>query len=302
MFNRWYIVAVALLPFVVLLAGCSQGTRPEPTDTLHVTVSIVPQKYFVERIGGQHVTVSVMVQPGASPETYEPKPEQLRALSEADAYVSIGLPFEKAWLDRIASTNPNMLMVDTTRGLERMPMGVHHHHGEEERPPEGETENPDPHIWLSPELVKVQAQTIYEALVRLDAAHKETYQANLDSFMADIDALDADICQTLARVENRKFMVFHPAWGYFARDYGLEMISIEVGGQEPSAAELAALISEAREEGIRVIFAQPELSTRTAETVAREIGGEVLLVSPLAPDWLDNLRQVAETFAEVLSE
>jgi zinc transport system substrate-binding protein len=179
-------------------------------------------------------------------------------------------------------------------------MEAHYHQGEDLH--EGDLENLDPHIWLSPQLVKVQTQTIYEALVRLDPTHKDVYKANLNSFISDIDALDADIRKTLARVENRKFMVFHPSWGYFARDYGLEMIPIEVGGQEPSAAELAALITEAKEGGIKVVFAQPEFSTRAAETIAREIGGEVLLISPLAPNWLDNLRQVAETFAEVLSK
>jgi len=161
-------------------------------------------------------------------------------------------------------------------------------------------ENPDPHIWLSPSLVKIQAQTIFEALVELDPRHEADYRANLESFLGDIDALDAQIREALAGMENRKFMVFHPAWGYFARDYGLEMIPIEVGGQEPSAAELASLIVEAREGGITVIFAQPEFSSRDAETIAGEIGGEVLLISPLAPDWLDNLGRIAKTFAEVL--
>jgi len=268
-----------------LLAGCGPSATPEPADRLRVTVSILPQKYFVERIGGEHVDVTVMVQPGASPATYEPKPEQLRALSRADAYIGIGVPFEKAWLDRIASANPEMLIVDTTKGIERM----------------GEPENPDPHIWLSPRLVKIQARTIYEALAQLDPAHKDAYKANLEGFLADVDALDADIRRTLEGVRSRKFMVLHPSWGYFARDYGLEMIPIEVGGQEPSAAELAALIATAREEGIRAIFAQPEFSTRAAETIAREIGGEVLLISPLAPDWPDNLRHVARTLGEVLS-
>jgi len=285
---------------VLALAGCGQRTTPEPTGALNVMVSILPQKYFVERIGGEYVSVNVMVQPGASPATYEPKPEQLAALSEAGAYVSIGVPFEQAWLDRIAAANPDMLIVDTTRGIERMPVAAHHHHGEEHH--EGEPENPDPHIWLSPRLVKTQAQTIYEALVQLDPEHKGVYQANLEDFLADIDTLDADIRATLAGVKNRKFMVFHPSWGYFARDYDLEMIPVEVGGQEPSAAELAELIAEAREKGIQVIFAQPQFSTRAAETIAQEIGGEVLLLDPLAEDWLDNMRQVADTFAEVLSQ
>lgn len=299
MFKQPYAIVAALLLGAALLIGCSQNATPESTGVLHVTVSILPQKYFVERIGGVHVDVNVMVQPGASPATYEPKPEQLQALSKADAYISIGVPFEDAWLERIGSANPEMLLVDSTQGIERTAMAAHHHEGEEH---EEEAKNLDPHIWLSPRLVSVQARNIYDALVRLDPERKDTYKANLDRFIADIDALDVHIRETLAGVENRKFMVFHPSWGYFARDYDLEMIPIEIGGQEPSAAELAALVEEAREEGIRVIFAQPEFSTRSAEIIANEIGGEMLLVSPLAADWLDNLRRVAETFAEAMGQ
>lgn len=311
MAKRPYIAMGTLLLSGALLAGCGQSappgeiTAPESNGPLNATVSILPQKYFVERIGGEHVNVNVMVEPGDSPATYEPRPEQLAALSQADAYFSIGVPFEGAWLDRIASANSEMLMVDATTGIARMPMKTHRHGEaeghEEEVYHEGEPENPDPHIWLSPALVKAQAQTIYEALAALDPAHEDAYQANLDSFIADIDILDTDIREALEGGENKKFMVFHPAWGYFARDYGLEMIPVEVGGQEPSAAELAAFVTEAREEDIKVIFAQPEFSAKAAETIANEIGGEVLLISPLAPDWLDSLRHVADTFAEVLS-
>ena len=280
--KRFYIAVTSLLLVAGVLAGCGQPATPTAPAVLHVTVSILPQRYFVERVGGEYVAVNVMVEPGASPATYEPQPEQLRALSVADVYFSIGVPFENAWLERFASVNEELLIVDTTQGIER----------------QGDPEHPDPHIWLSPALVKVQAQTIYETLAQLDPEHQETYRANLESFLADIDALDADIRETLAGVENRKFMVFHPSWGYFARDYGLEQLPVEVGGQEPSAAELAALVAEAKQEGIKVIFAQPEFSTRSAETLANEIGGEVLLISPLAPDWLDNLRRVAEVLAE----
>ena len=283
-----YLVGLALLVAVIMMVGCGPGAAPVPigspevTGPLEITVSIVPQQYFVERIGGEYVDVNVMVLPGASPATYEPRPEQLTALSKAAAYVSVGVPFENAWLGKIASANPGMLMVDTTQGILRV--------------------GQDPHIWLSPKLAKIQAQTIYTALIQLDRDQEAVYRANLDSFLADIDALDTEIRDTLAAVENRGFMVFHPSWGYFAHDYDLEMIPIEVGGQEPSAAELAGLIAKAREENIKVIFAQPEFSTRDAETIATEIGGKVLLVSPLASDWLDNLRRVADTFVEALSE
>ena len=284
--KRLYIAAVRLLLVAGVLAGCGQQTTPTVSAALHVTVSILPQRYFVERVGGEYVTVNVMVEPGANPATYEPQPEQLRALNLADVYFSIGVPFEDVWLERFASVNENLLLVDTTQGIER----------------QGDPEHPDPHIWLSPALVKVQAQTIYETLAQLDPAHQGAYRANLESFLADIDALDADIRETLTGVENRKFMVFHPSWGYFARDYGLEQLPVEVEGQEPSAAELAALVARAKQEGIKVIFAQPEFSTRSAETIAQEIGGEVLLISPLAPDWLDNLRRVAEVLAKRMNK
>jgi zinc transport system substrate-binding protein len=282
--RRWRYVIVVLALSVVLLGACGQGAAPGSADRLTITVSILPQKFFVERIGGERVAVDVMVLPGESPATYEPQPAQLRALSESDAYVSIGVPFEGAWLQRIASANSGMLMVDTTEGIDRV----------------GGVENPDPHIWLSPGLVKTQARTIYEGLVALDPAHEAVYRATLDAFIAEIDALDTGIREALTDVERRKFMVLHPSWGYFARDYGLEMIAVEVGGQEPSAAELAELVLRAKRENIEVVFAQPEFSTRAAETMATEIGGRVLLISPLAEDWLENMRKVAETFVEVL--
>ena len=134
----------------------------------------------------------------------------------------------------------------------------------------------------------------------MDPAHEATFKNNLDVFVAEIETLQEDTQETLAGLDSDKFMVFHPAWGYFAREFGLQQIPIEVGGQEPSAAELAALIQTAREENIRVILAQPEFSIRSAETIAQEIDGEVLLISALNPDWLSNMRDVAETFAEVL--
>lgn len=287
------IVPTALL--ACYLAGCANTPPTAGGDSiLDVTVSIPPQRHFVERVGGDRVHVNVMVEPGADPHTYEPKPEQMRALSRSVAYFSIGVEFEAAWLDKFAAANPRLRIVDTIANIERMPM----EEGEEGRSG-GEL---DPHVWLSPELVKVQSQIIFEALAQLDPEHTGEYRANLDAFIADIDALEADIQETLAGLDSRKFMVFHPAWGYFARDFGLEQIPVEVGGQEPSARELAHLIAEAQEDGIRVIFAQPEFSTQDAEAIAREIGGEVLLISPLAPDWLENMRRVAQTFAGVLSE
>jgi zinc transport system substrate-binding protein len=305
-FRRLALLTVSLTLLASAVVACASGPAPSKgtgsTDSkLDVTVSIVPQRYFVERIGGDHVTANVMVEPGASPATYEPKPEQMKALSDAAAYFSIGVPFESAWLDRIAAANEDMVMVDTIANVERMSMATHHHHeGEEEGERDYTEAPPDPHVWVSPVLVKAQSHTICEALVELDPVHEADYRANLKAFVADIEALETDVRATLTGLESKKFMVFHPSWGYFARDFGLEQIPIEVGGQEPSPQELAHLIEEAQEENIQVVFAQPEFSTKAAETIANEIGGRVLMISPLAEDWLANMRKVSETFAEVL--
>jgi len=270
----------------LVLAACAPAAKV-PAGTLNITVSILPQEYFVERIGGEYVKVNVMVEPGANPATYEPKPGQMVALANASAYFSIGVPFEDAWLQKIQAANLKMKMVDTTQGIERIATN------------DGGF---DPHIWLSPALVKIQSQTIYNTLAELDPAHIDQFKANLDAFLSDIDQLDTQIRTTIANTRSKKFIVFHPAWAYFARDYGLEEIPIEVGGQEPSAQELAKLIQLAKDDNIKVVFVQPEFNQENAKTIAREIGGEVLSIDPLASYWLANLQKVSDTFATVLNQ
>ena len=295
-FGLWRLAGRFALVVLLLCAaqGCAgRGPAAEGGGGLTVTVSILPQKYFLERIGGEHVRVNVMVGPGDEPHSYEPKPDQMRALSESVAYFRAGVEFEDAWLGRIASANNELRIVDTLAGIERLSAPSYPGHEEQEL---------DPHTWTSPALVRIQARTIYDALAEIDPEHAGVYEANLGQFLADIDALDQDIREALSGFEGAKFIVFHPAWGYLARDYGLEQVPVEVGGQEPSARELAEVIALAKQEGIRVVFTQPEFSARAAETIAHEIGGQVLSVSPLAPDWLGNMRRVASTFRAALGE
>ena len=328
--NAWIITVV--LVFLVMLSAC--GPKPEQTNAdgkLTVTVSILPQQYFVNRIGGEYVSVNVMVGPGDNPHTYEPKPEQMIALSNSAVYFSIGVEFEEAWLDKISSTNPDMLMVDLIANIDRIPMVAHsheeehegedHEHEGEDHEHEGEyyehegedhdhegeehhhEENGlDPHVWTSPELVKLMSQTIFETLVGLDPEHQSEYAANLAAFISEIDDLENDIRESLIGLEGMKFFVFHPAWGYFANDFGLVQVPIEIGGTEPSASEMAAMIDEAKREGAKIIFVQPEFSTRSAETIASEIGGSVVPISPLNPEWMMNLRNVADAFKQALEK
>lgn len=277
-------------------------------DQVSVFVSVVPQKYFVHQIGKDRVNVQVMVQPGASPATYEPKPRQMAGISKAQVYFAIGVPFEKVWLKKIAAANEKMKVIHTDQGIEKIPMAMHHHHHDEG--PGGDPHKdandhddhgePDPHIWLSPPLVKIQAWNMLTALLAIDPSHGAQYRQNYEQFVSSVDELHTHLKKTFADCQGEKFMVFHPAWGYFAHAYGLSEIPIEVEGKAPKPAQLKVLIEQARSRGIRMVFVQPQFSTKSAKLVAREIGGRVAVANPLAEDWSDNLRHIAEIFKEAL--
>ena len=273
-----------------------------------VFVSILPQKYFVEKIGGDLVDVSVMIQPGASPHNYEPKPKQMVALVKSDIYFAIGVPFEKTWLPKIVATNPKMHIVFTQVGIEERAMKSRHDHQKEAKHRYDETEHgqdhhpgKDPHVWLSPPLVMQQARNILNGLENLDPSHRALYQANYKSFIVELVDLDLELkrmFQTAA--EHSEFMVFHPSWGYFAQAYGLEQVPIEIEGKEPKPAELKYLIQYGKKKGIQVIFVQPQFSWQAAQTIAQATNAQIVVVDPLAPNWTENLRQVAVKLSTAL--
>jgi zinc transport system substrate-binding protein len=282
----------------------AHGAKP-----MEVFVSIVPQKTFVEKLGGDLVKVSVMVQPGANPATYEPKPRQMTALSKAKAYFTIGVPFETVWLDRISAANSGMTVIHTEDGIEKRVM-EDHYHGEkgpldhedkEHEQGRGNRRVKDPHIWLSPPLVKIQARNILDGLLRIDPPHGASYKSGYKEFIAELNALDTKIKGIFAgKGKGMEFIVFHPAWGYFADAYGLKQVAVEIEGKEPGPADLRELIRHAREKGIKVVFVQPEFSTKSAETIAKAIEGQVLFADPLAPDWGRNLEEMAVKFKAAL--
>jgi zinc transport system substrate-binding protein len=277
-------------------------------DKPTVFVSILPQKYFIEHIAGDLVDVEVMVAPGASPATYEPKVSQMRKLASSAIYFAIGVPFERAWLERIAGVNSHMRIVSTDAGIEKLAMEKHlhddnhdgQHEGEEELHDEIGEDGLDPHIWLSPELVKVQAAAMAAALKELMPAESQKIDLGLKSFHGRIEQLDDELKMILKDKEGMRFMVFHPSWGYFAHAYGLQQIPIEFEGKGPKSSQLRDLILFAKDQNIHVIFAQPQFSTKSAQLVAREIKGEVITVDPLAEDWLDNMKRVAEKFRDAI--
>jgi zinc transport system substrate-binding protein len=263
-------------------------------------VSIVPQKYFVEKIGGPLVDVSVMVVPGESPATYEPKPGQMVKLSRAELYFAIGVPFESVWLEKIAGANPEMKIVDTQRFIGQRPV-KRHHHGEQRIPQHNAHGILDPHIWLSPPLVMLLARNILTALQEVDPVHREEYASNYKAFITQLVDLDEEIRELFHGIgERNQFMVYHPAWGYFADAYGLEQVPVELEGKEPKPAQVAQLIDTARARGIHVLFVQPQFSSRSARTIADAIDGTVVTADPLAADWDENLLRVARAIHEAL--
>jgi zinc transport system substrate-binding protein len=208
--------------------------------------------------------------------------------------------FEGAWIDKFTSANPQMKFVDLSEGIDKLPMASHQDSPTEKDADDHDEEEIDPHIWTSPEIAKTIARRIAEELSEIDAQNADDYQSNLDGLLGQIEQLQNEINEDLGDINNRKFLVFHPAWGYFAREFNLEEIAIEVGGTEPSASELSAIIKTALSENIRVVFAQPEFSTQIADYIASEINGEVVLITPLAENWLENMRKVAQILKENL--
>ncbi|MEY6432609.1 zinc ABC transporter substrate-binding protein [Thioalkalicoccus limnaeus] len=283
-------------------------------DPVRVFVSVLPQKTFVEKVGGDHVQVEALIRPGNDPHTFEPTPRQVVALTEAALFVRIGMPFEEAWMRRILATNPELVVIDARDGLPLRRLEAHahgpgedhghdheHHHGHDHHAdPDHETAHQshdpdelDPHIWTSPPLVKAMSEQLRDALSRIDPQRAADYAVNQRAFAAELEALDRAIRTELADAAGRRFLVYHPAWGYFADTYGLVQVPIEYQGKEPGARSLAALIDQARTEGVQVVFVQPQFSPKAAEQVARAIGGRVESIDPLAADYAENLLRVA---------
>jgi zinc transport system substrate-binding protein len=275
-----------IFPFLLLLPALLVGFAFHGTLSAaptRVFVSVSPQKYFVERIGGNRVKVSVLVPAGADPHTFEPKPAAMVELAGAGAWFTIGIPFEENLEPRLSSVNDELPVIRTEEGIRRTDHG---HDGV------------DPHIWLSPRLVKVQAENIMQGLIRIDPAGEKVYRANARRFKAELDALDRELRTLFAGVRDRSFLVFHPSWGYLAADYGLVQVAIEVEGKEPKGADLARITRLAREKRIRVVFVEPQFSSRSARTIAESIGAKLVTADPLAANWADNLRHAARAFRQ----
>lgn len=262
-------------------------------DQLKTFAAIDPAAYFVERVGDGHVTVGVLVGPGQNPHTYEPSPRMLVELSSASLYFYVGLPFEQRLVGKMKDLNPNVRVIDLREGIKLRPIEP----GEEEHG--HETGSPDPHIWLSPGNARIIAANIERALASNDPAHASDYQSNLQAVQKDLDDLDARLTAELAPFRGRAFYAYHPAFGYFADAYGLIQVPVEVSGKEPTAKQLAQLVDQARGRNIKAVFVQKQFSSKSAEALAREIGGTVIQMDPLAKDYIRDLEEIAQRLRQV---
>jgi zinc transport system substrate-binding protein len=289
-----------LLSFVVLIIAQlpAAGSRERASDLPVVAVSILPQSYFVERISGGTVRPLVIVGAGQSPHSYEPTPRQLADLAGASAWFTVGVEFEHALEPKIAGLYPKLSIVDTTTEVRFRLMEAHSHddddHEDDHDDDHEAHEGRDPHIWLGRDSVKAQARAIRDALAGLYPSNAALYKRNYEAFAADIDRLFDGLARDLAPLRGKPVFVFHPAFGYFLDEFGIVQEAVETGGKEPTQKALAELIAKAKEEGAKVIFVQAQFPANAARSVAQAIGGEVVQIDPLAADWSDNLRRIAE--------
>ncbi len=274
---------------IVVALGFAVTTSSSAEDVIEVWVGILPQVEMVERVGGDRVAVHPLVQPGHSPTTYEPTPKQLAAMWQADLYLAIGVPFEEPLLKKLEAMNLQIPIVSVFEDIDRIPMDDHHDHGDAGRP--------DPHIWLDPGLVKVQADVVRNQLCELRPDHCAEFDRNLEGYLRDVDDVQRRMDKILGPFEGRDIFVFHPSFGYLARRYGLHQVAVEVDGKSPSPRQLAELVERVHGSDTRAIFVQPQIADRAAQSVAEASGCELVELDPLAADHLANLERMARLIA-----
>ncbi|MCG7854706.1 MAG: zinc ABC transporter substrate-binding protein [Methanoregulaceae archaeon] len=275
-----FIISVCL----VVSAGCLSPGQDDQGQGILVAVTIPPQVEMVREIGDSRVDVLVLVPPGSDPHTYEPSPGLVARASAADLYLTLGsglFPIEDTLADRLQAMNQTLVVVNTSAGVDYL----------------GSGERRDPHVWLSLKNARIMAGNTRDALILADPGYEEMYRENADRYIARIDDLDRNISADFLREDPGMILVTHDAWGYFARDYGLSIISIEQEGKEPTAKDLEALITRARAQGVTVVFSEAQENRREAQAIADEIGGMVRVIDPLAPDYLANMERIATAFA-----
>jgi zinc transport system substrate-binding protein len=289
---------------MIAVLGMSEGrplraaalTTAPGTGPLEAFAGIPPVAYLVERVGGRHVHVEVLLQAGKDPHIFEPTPRQVIALSRASLFFRVGMPFEDRLVEHIVGGRAGFTVVNTAAGIAARAADSEGDdaHGDCDHEEEGQT---DPHVWLSPPRLKTMAANVAAALCRADPQHAQAFRANLKILDDELDALDHRIAKSLSPYRGQAFYVFHPAFGYFADTYGLRQESVEVEGKPPTPGQIFSLVTKARNDRVRIIFLQPQFNQQIAASIAQAIDGAVMPLDSLGYDVVANLDDVAEKLA-----
>lgn len=289
-----------------MLSAC--GGKRQRAERM-ISVTIEPQRYFAERIAGEHFAIHCVVPAGQSPETYDPTPQQMVQIGQSEAYLRIGsIGFELAWMKAISENNPNLQIFDLSQGMpllqgEEEAEEEHEHDHAHEAAAEAEHHHHhhggvDPHIWSSIQGARIVAQNTLTALQTLDPTNAETYNANYQQVVALIDSMEAIINTLLKPLAHRSFIIYHPALTYLAAEYELEQLCIEMEGKEPSPAQLKTLVETAQAHHTKVVFVQQEFDQKNAELIAKETGCQLTPINPLAYDWSREMIRIAKALAD----
>ncbi len=271
---RWLPSLALLLPGIAVAASLQVASSAPPVD------------FLVRQIGGNRVQSTVLIKPGRNPENDEPSPGQMKHIARASLWFRIGLPFEQRWQPVLRSINPALREINLADAPAARPQDTAQQHGHRHR-------DIDPHIWTDPVKMRIAAEKVHQALVKADPANAADYHRNARDLTRRLDQLHADTAQLLAPFRGRAFLVYHPAWGHFAKRYGLRQIAMERDGKTPGPRYLTELASLARKENIHTIFVQKQFDRSNAETLARAIGAKIVELDPLSADYLNNMRATA---------
>lgn len=295
------VLPVAALFFLTVLGWTPSTLAATPTARTRIFVTVPPQAYLAERIGGEAVEVHTLVGKGQDPHTFEPTPRQAAALAGASLFFTVDIPFEKQLAAKVAASNRNLRIVDSTKGIVRLPL-PEEHHAAQAKDDHGDGNEADPHLWLATANLRIMADNLAAAMSVTMPEHKATIHKNLTSLKQEISELDKRLATTLAPHRGKTFYVFHPAFGYFANAYGLKQKGVEIGGKSPTPRQLTALIRQAREDRVRTIFVQPQFDRKSADTVAQAINGAVAPIDPLDKEVLRNLAAIATAIEQSLQQ
>jgi len=285
----------------IAMVVLSQAVFSQTARPIEAFAGIPPTAFLAGQIGGERIRIHCLLRPGDNPHTYEPRPRQTDALGGAGFYFSSGFPFELSLIRNLAGGGSAVRVVHTERGIPGPREGGNVAERHDRHQPK-KARHEDPHIWLSPALLRIQANTICDALMAVDPRSTSIYEGNLSRFLAGLDTLDRWIGRTLAPYRGRAFLVFHPSFGRFAEAYGLRQTAIEIEGKSPSPRQLSAFVHTARSENIRVVFVEPQFESRSAKAVADAVGGRIERMDPMAGDVLDSLRNLTLALVRSFAE